>query len=106
MKKDGSWAHLMKICQDDKDCLEKFRAVMLEELPTETEGLHMATKAQDLLAAAELVHKIKHKFALVEMKAAYQYALTYEVALKEGDSSGADTFVAYLELLHEFLGEY
>ncbi len=103
MTKEASWVHLKMICQDDAACVEKFRAVMQKELPTELAGLKAALTAQDLTVAAELVHKIKHKFSLVKMHSAYAYAVGYEEALRSGDNSGEGGFEDYLEELVGFL---
>ena len=77
MKKEANWDHLKMICKDDNDCVETFRKVLVKELPNELQILNQSIKSGSLSAAAEIVHKIKHKFALVNMELAYQLSVMY-----------------------------
>ncbi len=103
MKNEASWSHLDMICKGDAACLEQFKKVMKDELPKERLQLETAITQNDLSAAALLVHKIKHKFSLVEMTSAYNYAKTFEEELKSGNNVGHLTFNGYLDKLSFFL---
>ena len=104
MNKEVSWSHLEMICQNDASCLEKFRVVIHKELPEEIKELRSALNKSSLDQAASHVHKIKHKFALMEMHTAFNYAKTYELVLREGNNNGQELFDTYLQELMDFLG--
>ncbi len=104
MKDEASWSHLDMICKGDTSCLEKFKKVLQVELPEERLQLVTAISNNDLSEAASIVHKTKHKFSLMGMTSAYNYAMVYEEALKNNDSTGHELFLTYLKELYDFLG--
>ena len=104
MKKEPNWDHLKMICKDDDDCVETFRKVLLKELPNELQILNQSIKSGSLSAAAEIVHKIKHKFALVNMESAYQLSVIYEKELLESINAKHQIFLRYIDELQDFIG--
>jgi len=104
MKKEANWDHLKMICKDDDDCVETFRKVLLKELPNELQILNQSMESESLSSAAEIVHKIKHKFALVNMESAYQLSVIYEKELLESINAKHQIFLKYIDELQDFIG--
>lgn len=104
MIKEAKWDHLRMICKNDDACVETFRKVLLEELPKEIQILNQSIESVSLLAAAKIVHKIKHKFALVNMESAYQLSVIYEEELLDSINTKYQIFQEYLDELKVFIG--
>jgi len=104
MKGEASWSHIELICKDDTECLASFRSVMSMELPGERQLLVEAVKTQDYKLAATVVHKIKHKFSLVEMSTAYRFSVSYEKELSEGNIARQNLLDSYMDELFLFIG--
>lgn len=103
MKMEANWSHLNMICKDDDSCMEAFRKVLKDELPKEMELYTESLASKEYKEAAMLVHKIKHKFSLVNMESAYNFSVSYEEELLDNDNVNQQTFDLYVEQLVAFL---
>ena len=52
--------------------------VLKKEFPLEKEQLKNVVEANKLNEAAELVHKLKHKFSILGLEKSYELAVEYE----------------------------
>jgi len=82
----------------------KFVEVLKEEFPTEMQTyLEYVNSQHNLKSAAEMVHKLKHKFNILSMHNAYTLAVAYEEELLAGNSSTHAQFSAILEQINAYL---
>jgi HPt (histidine-containing phosphotransfer) domain-containing protein len=84
-----------------------FRARLLEvlksELPVEIADFKSLIRDHKFDKAAELVHKMKHKMALLAMDGAYELAVRFENELRQGNPELLSDFNGILEKMTTFL---
>ena len=85
---------------------DAFRALLIgvikKELPTEISEYKGNIAAQNLTAAANNVHKLKHKISVMGMKKSYYLAETFENNLKENSTQLEAEFAALLLAMQDF----
>lgn len=101
---EASWSHIAMICEQDSTCIEKFKAVLIKEFPTERAKFLQAASEKDYKEMVQIVHKVKHKFSILKMHSAYTYSVSYEEELKEQNNKGEKQYCLYLDQLIDFLG--
>jgi len=104
MQEVPNLSYIKNLSGDDDAFEQKFIGVLKEEFPEEMETyLNNIEKQADFQAAAEMVHKLKHKFNILSMHEAYALAVTYEEELLEGVNQSHDTFMQALEQIKSYL---
>lgn len=95
--------YIKKLSGDNSEFEQKFILILKEEFPVETQDYKNFIESRDLKMAAELVHKLKHKFNILSMTDAYTYAVAYEEELLANDMSGDVNFIAFLDTVKNYL---
>lgn len=80
-----SLRYLKELSNGNKDFEMKIFNLLLEEFPTEFSIYQNAIRVENYYWASEIVHKIKNKIALFEMREALALAEKHEVALLSGN---------------------
>jgi HPt (histidine-containing phosphotransfer) domain-containing protein len=85
---------------------DSFRAkligVIKSELPGEIAEYRDNLEASNFNAAANNVHKLKHKISVMGMEKSYYLAETFENNLRENDAQKASEFDKLLTAMQEF----
>ncbi len=81
----------------------KLITILKQEFPEEKETYFRNFKGQKFIAAAENVHKIKHKISILGLEKSYKIAEEFENNLKGHDSSGHEAFSAILQNISNYL---
>ncbi|WP_299521089.1 Hpt domain-containing protein [Winogradskyella sp.] len=82
---------------------QKLIDIIQQEFPEEKEIYFNNIAANNFKAAAENVHKLKHKISILGLVKSYETAVTYEHHLIEGSKEGQDDFEAILQNMTDFL---
>lgn len=77
--------------------------ILRTEFPEEVEMYQSYMQASDFILTAEMVHKLKHKFALLGLEKAYEMAVNYEEQLRRGEADLKPNFEEVLNIIDSFL---
>ncbi len=96
--------YIKELSGEDSAFEQKFIRVLKDEFPEEmkTYVAHIE-KQVNHEAAAEMVHKLKHKFNILSMEQAYALAVSYEEELLEGTADSHDIFMQALQQIKTYL---
>lgn len=94
--------YIDNLAGDDSAFRQKLVNILKAELPKETDEYRSQLSSGNLGAAAESVHKLKHKISLLGMEKSYYIAEQFEVNLKEGKTTLQDSFDSTLSTMQEF----
>ena len=81
----------------------KLISILKRELPLEMAAYFSFLKEGDLLQAAQLVRKIKHKVSILGLEKSYYIASDFEDNLKQDSLTLQDEFETILNLMQEFV---
>ena len=95
--------YIKKLSGGDSVFEKKLISVIKEEFPVERDQFEANIKAKDFLAAAQNVHKIKHKISILGLEESYRLADDFEEGLKRSDIKGSKDFIAVLDRISAFL---
>ncbi len=95
--------YIKKLSGDNSEFEQKFILILKEEFPEESQDYKNYIARKELKMAAELVHKLKHKFNILSMTDAYTYAVAYEEELLADDMSGNAIFLDFLDTVKNYL---
>ncbi|MEM9678867.1 MAG: Hpt domain-containing protein [Bacteroidota bacterium] len=87
----------------DKAFEQKLIDIIQKEFPEEKQVYFENITANNFKAAAENVHKLKHKISILGLVNSYEAAVAYEYHLIEGNTIGQDEFEAILQNMTDFL---
>ena len=73
------------------------------EFPSEVISFKENFKANNLVEAANNVHKIKHKISLLGLHKGLELASEFETLLKEGNTTLQQNFLDVLDKIHVYL---
>ncbi|WP_430410149.1 Hpt domain-containing protein [Kordia sp.] len=96
-----SYIHMLS--DGDKAFEASMISILKRELPTEKEAFVQSILDKNYQNSAELVHKIKHKISILGLEKSYEFAASFEEALRKDDSSGYNMFMRILQNMEEFL---
>lgn len=96
-------SYIQMLSDGDEEFEASMIAILKRELPTEKEAFIQSVRDKNYKNSAEHVHKIKHKISILGLEKSYEFAVSFEEALKKEDSSGYDTFMEILQNMEEFL---
>ncbi len=74
--------YIDQLAEGDIEFREKFIEIIKNEFPQELIVYKNAIKELNTIAAADIVHKLKHKFNILSMKEAYSFSVIYEDELR------------------------
>ena len=84
----------------------KLLAILKTEFPVELEQFEFCFKNGELGLAAEVVHKLKHKINLLNMKNDYKLARQFEIDLSNGKSGSCNDFKVIMNNITTFLNSF
>ncbi len=82
---------------------KKIIGIIKVEFPEEKHVYFENIGANNFKAAAENVHKLKHKISILGLERSYTLADDFETNLKNESTTGKDEFDAILHLMTDFL---
>lgn len=103
MKNPPNLTYIKNLADGDAAFEAKFINILKKELPTEQLEYTQHIEAKRHAEAAEMVHKLKHKLNILSMANAYHFAVTYEEALKAGNSAMHPDFETILNTVQTYL---
>lgn len=97
-------SYIKNLSGDDTVFEQKFITILKDEFPIEMQTyFDFVTKSKNYKDAAELVHKLKHKFNILSMENGYRLAVKHEEELlKKNDEFHAD-FMSILNQIENYL---
>jgi len=87
----------------DKAFEEKLIGIIKIEFPQEKQVYFDNITAHNFKAAAENVHKLKHKISILGLVKSYEVAGNYEHNLVGGSNEGQNEFEAILQNMTDFI---
>jgi len=103
MQQTPNLVYIKELAGDDTDFEKKFIQILKDEFPIELQTYTEHIAQQELVKAAEVVHKLKHKFNILSMSKAYEFAVVYEEELKVGNTKMSTEFSIILETIKNYL---
>ncbi|MBU2945125.1 Hpt domain-containing protein [Zobellia uliginosa] len=95
--------YIKELSGDDIEFEQKFISILKDEFPVEFASYKEHIDGKDNLEAADVVHKLKHKFNILSMEEAYRYAVTFEEQLRDGKTDMDQDFRHTLINIEAFL---
>lgn len=95
--------YVKQISGGDVDFEKEMIQVIKTEFPQEKETYSTFVIADDKIAIAEIVHKIKHKFSILGLEKGYECAVIYEENLREGNYEKKENFEKVLDTITSYL---
>jgi len=96
-------SYIKELAGDDTAFEQKFIAIIKEEFPVEALEYMQHIKNEQPRAAAEIVHKLKHKFNILSLGKAYILAVEYEEELRLGRTELHNKFITILKNIETYL---
>jgi len=96
-------SYIKELAGDDKVFEQKFITILKEEFPQEVDIYKNHIAKEEPRSAAEIVHKLKHKFNILSMEDAYRFAVEFEDELRVGESKLHADFMDILNFTHTYL---
>lgn len=96
-------SYIDQLSGDNLEFKQKMIAILKRELPEETEMYQTQMLNNNFLAAAESVHKLKHKVSILGLEKSYYLAETFEENLKNNSTHLQNDFEAILNAMHKFV---
>ncbi len=103
MEEKPNLTYVKNLAGDDLAFEKKFIGIIKDEFPVEMATYLDHIKYDEPRAAAEIVHKLKHKFNILSMEQAYGFAVTYEEQLQLGDMKMDLDFRKLLDQITRYL---
>lgn len=97
--------YIQKLSSGDAAFELKLISVLKKEFPSEIEQFKRSIESDKLEEAAEIVHKLKHKFSILGLDKGYQLAVDYENNLKNNNKSLTLEFNKVLMNISNYLNE-
>ncbi|MBT9190246.1 MULTISPECIES: Hpt domain-containing protein [Zobellia] len=95
--------YIKELSGDDIEFEEKFISILKDEFPSEKASYQEHIVNKELALAADVVHKLKHKFNILSMEDAYRFAVTFEEQLRAGTADMDSDFLVILNKIEDFL---
>lgn len=83
MQEKPNLEYIEELAGDDAVFQQQFITILKEEFPKEQETYLRCIEKSQLIQAAEIVHKLKHKLNILSMTDSYTFAVAYEQELKK-----------------------
>lgn len=103
MQEKPNLTYIKELAGDDLAFEQKFIDILKEEFPEETAIYIAHIQKNEPRAAAEIVHKLKHKFNILSMEEAYKLAVNYEEELRAGRTEMHHRFKRILNTIKDYL---
>jgi|TARA_R110000868_G_scaffold32516_5_gene118246 glycyl-tRNA synthetase alpha subunit len=79
--------YIKELAGDDIEFEKKFIDIIKKEFPEEVNAYLNHIENNKIVMAADVVHKLKHKFNILSMGRAYSFAVTYEENLRNDNKT-------------------
>lgn len=96
-------SYINSLSGGDKAFEAKLINIIKAEYPLEKEIYIKNMESNNFKAAAENVHKLKHKISIFGLEKSYETANDFEEHLKENDPAGKEDFEIILQNITNFL---
>lgn len=103
MQEYPNLSYIKELSGDNSEFEQKFIKILKEEFPEEMQAYTGHMKEKELVMAAEMVHKLKHKFNILSMSEAYKFTVHYEEELRAGRMKMDVDFLKFLEIVKNYL---
>lgn len=103
MKEQPNLNYIKELAGEDVEFENKFIAILKKEFPEEEQTYLNHIMAEEPRAASEIVHKLKHKFNILSMEDAYNFAVAYEEDLRTGNAEMDLDFRRILKTIESYL---
>ncbi len=97
--------YIRQLADGSESFENKMKGILKSEFPSEKKHFIQAYQNKQFSEAAEMVHKLKHKLGMLNMKQAYMFSINFESALKDKNTTGYSKFITILEIVEEFITE-
>ncbi|MEN8703669.1 MAG: Hpt domain-containing protein [Polaribacter sp.] len=94
---------IKEVTGDDDQFQESILTILKKEFPEEKETYLKNISIFNFNAAADDVHKLKHKICLLALSKSCELAAQYEKDLKKGNTEFHQDFVKVLNKIHVYL---
>ena len=98
-------SYIDTLSNGDKEFKSLLIQIVKDELPLEIEEYMANMKSKSFIAAAENVHKLKHKISILGLEKAYYLAIDFEEELKDKKFSKQASFESILDQMSHFVNE-
>jgi HPt (histidine-containing phosphotransfer) domain-containing protein len=98
-----NFTYINNLSGGDADFRLKLLAVIKEEFPQERLEFESNMAIPNFMAAAQNVHKLKHKFSILGLEQSYHLADVLEEDLKHSKHDGLKSFIQILDEISAFL---
>lgn len=98
-------SYIDQLSGDNIEFKQKMIGILKRELPEEIDNYKNQMLKGQFLAAAESVHKLKHKVSILGLEKSYYLAETFEENLKNSSTHLQNDFEAILKAMHKFVEE-
>lgn len=97
-------SYIKELSGDDTVFEQKFITILKEEFPIEKQTyLDLLIRSKNYKEAAELVHKLKHKFNILSMEKGYKLAVKHEEELLKKNEKFHSDFMSVLDQIETYL---
>ncbi len=95
--------YIKELSGDDIEFEQKFISILKDEFPMEIAAYKEHIDSKETNEAADVVHKLKHKFNILSMEEAYRFAVQFEEQLRTGKTDMDSDFRITLTRINDFL---
>ncbi|VXB21690.1 Histidine kinase [Flavobacterium sp. 9AF] len=95
--------YINELSGDSLEFKNKMIAILKKELPEEIENYERQMYNANFLAAAQAVHKLKHKISILGLEKSYYLAETFEENLKQNREDLKNDFELILKNITDFV---
>lgn len=103
MQETPNLSYIKELSDGDTAFEQKFIGILKKEFPEEARTYVSHIENDRPRAAAEIVHKLKHKFNILSLSNSYAFAVAYEEKLRAGDTQSDRSFRMLLKMIQNFL---
>lgn len=103
MQEQPNLSYVKELAGKDIEFEKKFIAILKEEFPKEYDSYVQFMTLNKLEKAAQIVHKLKHKFNILSMTNAYRFAVDYEEDLNKYRPKKDLDFRKTLDIIKNYL---
>lgn len=103
MKHEPNLAYIKELSGNDITFEKKFIGILKEEFPDEQNMYRDTIAKKNYEEAAQIVHKLKHKFNILGLHDAYRLAVTYEEELLNHKCNRDSEFLNVLKIVNSYL---
>ena len=105
MREEPNIDYIIKLVGYDNELKARLIDLLKNEFPEDVAVYDGNIQKGNLTLAAENVHKLNHKLALLGYEKSYAMAQAYEQELKEGKSERRSQFEAVLQQIQDFINK-